>query len=199
MNKHIKAFLVVLILCAVTMSALHRGLFDFKTADSPLPGLPTPRFGVAICPLGRDVVLPEAEITEFLQQTVGQTPVFLPAVDLPEEALDARRGQWDCERLLGHVPVREGYVTVAIASQDVFTSAVQDWRWCFGSRSERTAVLSTWRMGLPGEAVSQRRNKMTLRYVLEMAYGLPRNERQGSILYRSIGSARDLDNLEFRL
>jgi predicted Zn-dependent protease len=209
MNRHIIGFLAVLCVCAVTVTVMQKPKDKF--APRPLLGLPAPGYKIAICPVasGANGLMSAEELAEMarvVEIATGETPMLMPNFPPPRSAFDAARGQWDCERLVEALPRQEGYVTLGVISEDVFTSAVSEWKWCFGIRKDPVAVMSTFRMdpaafgGPPDPALAaRRRDKMMMRYVLELAYGLERNLNRESLLYHKVGSTKSLDLMEYRL
>lgn len=170
---------------------------------SPI-GVPSPPVdrAVYLAPIG-DFPRDEADalVAHYLEK-FDLTIHVLPAVPVPDGALDAGRGQLIAERLIDAIAANEvvvndpGAVVIGLTSVDMYIAA-KDWSYAYGLRSSGTfAVVSSARMGdgFADEARQhQRLRKIVTKNVGILYYGLAVSEDPRSVLYRDILGPQDLD------
>ena len=125
------------------------------------------------------------------------------------QARDDSRQQSDADQIievLSKIPREPNTKLLAVTTEDLYLSSVPEWRFCSGSHGQNVAVLSSVRMGgrfqeelFPTPRAEHRCRKMLFRYVLEMCYGLERNSRPQSLLYKSVLGPRDLDAMDYEI
>lgn len=192
MKRSIPWLLLVLAVCGLG------GLVLTRTADDTAEAwdLPEPQFKIALADLhlpGGDGALAGPAAMEVERYT-GVAPLVMPPVALPEAAYDSERRQYDADRALLALPSKEGYLVLGLTPVDTYTSGKPEWAYCFGIRRGNRALISQART-----RGGTRFHKMVLRYVLEGAYGLPRNDDPRSLLFRTVLGPADLDRMEMRL
>lgn len=188
------ALLLIVVLCALAA----RWLLSPTRAN-----LPAPLATVHLLPLVGPTPPDLTEVQRTLEAFTGVQATLEKPVPLPASALQQWRAQYEAERLQPAIPSRAGQYWLAITQQDLFTSQVPQWRYCYGSQFEHSGVLSSARMGpFPGEdpALARTRlHKMVLRYVLEGAYAMKRVEDPKSLLFARILGPDDLDRMDFKI
>ena len=134
-------------------------------------------------------------------QTFIGKPIIVDATEaMPRAAFEEKRRQYDTDKL--GFPVDRTQFVLVITPEDLFTSQISEWRYCFGARFDQGGIVSSAHMGpFPGEApglAGQRLEKMTLRYILEGAYGMKRVDDPKSLLFSRVLGPDDLDRMELR-
>lgn len=206
--KKLKELAVVLAVCALVAAWFHQRPEEDGVELPTLVGqLPATDRSVVIVELDaghRMGSWARRELEAMMGLKVRQV-----SLSMPESALESTRKQYDAEKILaelGQVERGAKEIVIAVTSQDIYTSARPEWRYCFGSHATNGSVLSSARMGrvrfggsLEDAASQARLRKMLLRYALERVYQLPRNDDPTSLLYRSILGPADLDRMKLRL
>ena len=189
---------VALLLIAVLCALAARWLLSPSRAN-----LPAPQATVHLLPLVGPTRPDLMDVQRTLEAFTGVQATLEKPVVLPVSALQQWRAQYEAERLQPVIPSQVGHYWLAITQQDLFTSQVPQWRFCYGSQFEHSGVLSSARMGpFPGEdpaLARSRLQKMVLRYVLEGAYAMRRVEDPKSLLYARILGPDDLDRMDFKI
>lgn len=153
---------------------------------------------------------PERRLTRIagrLERRWSIPVTLLPRRRTQERYLDRGRRQADAAWLASDLSTRfpKGHRKIAVigvTNLDVFYSGEPDWRWAFGAkRDEGYGALSTARMrrsrakGAGGGDVDERLEKMVLRYVGELYFGLQRDGSEKSVMRPSVGGTEDLDEV----
>jgi predicted Zn-dependent protease len=170
---------------------------------SPI-GVPSPPVerAVYLAPIG-DFAKDETDalVAHYLEK-FDLTIEVLPSIPVPDEAMDAARGQLIAERLIDAIAANQVVagdpeaVVIALTNVDMYIAA-KDWNYAYGLRSGGTlAVVSSARMGdgFADEARQhQRLRKMVTKNIGILYYGLGVSDDPRSVLYRDILGPRDLD------
>ena len=172
---------------------------------------PASPIGVPSPPVDRDVYLApigdfpredaDALVAHYLEK-FDLTIEVLPSIPVPDEAMDAERGQLIAERLIDAVAATRGRgadpdaVVIGLTDIDMYIAA-QDWNYAYGLRSGGThAVVSQARMDegfADEERQHQRLRKMVTKNIGILYYGLGVSDDPRSVLYRNILGPQDLD------
>ena len=198
MRSNLKAFLAVLALCALVTT------FSLRETPKGTLALPAPKHQVVLVGFGGPEQPDLVPIADFIESHTGQRPRIGPDVDFSlaqmDYCLDRDRHQWDADKMVELIDVPEGAVAIAVFNDSLYTSGIPQWRYCFGLKRGHRAILSPANMaGTNPLFTASRLNKMTLRYVLEMAYEMPRKNDRKSLLHDSIMGPSDLDLMEIRI
>ena len=170
---------------------------------SPI-GVPSPPVdrAVYLAPIG-DFPREEADtlVAHYLEK-FDLTIEVLPSIPVPDDAMDAGRGQLIAERLIEAIAATDvatedpNAVVIGLTNVDMYIAA-RDWNYAYGLRSRGTfAVVSSARMsdGFADEARQrQRLRKMVTKNVGILYYGLAVSDDPRSVLYRDILGPQDLD------
>lgn len=200
-------FAVVVLIAYVVMI----GSAGLRSASDDVAIGPAVPIGVPSPPVERDVYLAPfgdfpREDAEALAAHYGEkfdlTIDVLPSMPVPEEAMDAGRGQLIAERLIDAIVATEAVaadpdaVVIGLTDIDMYIAA-QDWNYAYGLRSRGTfAIVSSARMdaGFADDARQhQRLRKMVTKNLGILYYGLPVSDDPRSVLYRDILGPVDLD------
>jgi predicted Zn-dependent protease len=170
---------------------------------SPI-GVPSPPVDreIYLAPIG-DFPRDEADVlvAHYLDK-FELTIEVLPSIPVPDEAMDAERGQLIAERLIDAIAANQvlaedpDAVVIGLTNVDMYIAA-RDWNYAYGLRSRGTfAVVSSARMGdgFADEARQhQRLRKMVTKNIGILYYGLAVSDDPRSVLYRDILGPQDLD------
>lgn len=183
------ALIVILVVCAAGMRWMR------APSPSSLPDLSAPRASLHLVPGVGVSVTEMEELKGTVERYTGREAFLDKSITLPRTAFKQERGQYDSEQLHSVIPSAAGEYWLAVVKEDLYTSQIPDWRYCYGIQLHHGGVLSTARLVAP-----ERLQKMVLRYVLEGVYGLKRvDDDHGSLLYSRILGPDDVDRMEFRL
>jgi len=200
-------FAVVVLIAYIAML----GSAGARSAGDDVAIGPASPIGVPSPPVARDVYL--APIGDFpredadalvahYREKFGLAIEVLPPIPVPDEAMDAERGQLIAERLIDTIGATEvvaedpGAVVIGLTNMDMYVAA-QDWNYAYGLRSGGThAVVSKARMdaGFADKDLQrQRLRKMVTKNIGILYYGLGVSDDPRSVLYRNILGPADLD------
>ena len=200
-------FAVVVLIAYVVML----GSAGPRSARDDVAVAPASPIGVPSPPIARDIYL--APIGDFPREDADAlvahyrerfdlTIEVLPSIPVPDEAMDAERGQLIAERLIDAIVATEvvaedpDAVVIGLTSMDMYIAA-QDWNYAYGLRSGGThAVVSKARMDAgfaDEERQRQRLRKMVTKNIGILYYGLGVSDDPRSVLYRDILGPGDLD------
>ncbi len=170
--------------------------FWWRSANSVrIPNLPFPRCELSLLP-----ITPEGQPWDLLPlaEALGPRLGFVPHVEpvplaLPQAALGVR-GKFDAVALARMMVRRssEHLAVIGIVPEHLYSSARPDLPYAMGAREHNGAVISA--RYLEGE----RLEKMILRYIGEMVYGLPRSDDPGCLLYKDLTQPEQFDVMEYR-
>lgn len=182
-----------------------------RTAQNDVAVGPVSPIGVPRPPVERDVYLapfgdfPRGEADALVAhygEKFDLTIEVLPSIPIPEEAIDAERGQLIAERLIDAIVASEvvtadpDAVVIGLTDVDMYIAA-RGWNYAYGLRSGGTlAVVSAARMdaGFANEERQhQRLRKMVTKNLGILYYGLSVSDDPRSVLYRDILGPQDLD------
>jgi len=200
MKADLKALVAVLVVCALGGVWMARS--NPPQSASRL-GLPEANFTIVLTELSSRSPVEIQRLAEEIELQTGTKPKIDNRRSLALEQCHNRdRRQWDADRILPLVPVPPDSLVIAVFGDSLYTGQIPQWRYCFGVRGERAAVLSPYNMGTDSTApavVQERFTKLTLRYILEMGYDLQRRDDPTSLLHRSVMGPADLDRMEFKI
>lgn len=223
--KSWKELAVVMAICAVVVAWNLKSTPE-KDEETEIGGFTTPEYVPVdltkeLGPAKRDIVLVQmdqsSELTEWCQKEIAAATgakvvkIFpYDEITAPMESYDDTRSQDDAEIIIDELSSQfkgSDQAVLAVTSKDLYTSAKPEWRYCFGTHGpNHTAVISSVRMGarfqkslFPTKRAEDRFRKLLLRYVLEMAYEVPRNDDPKSLLYSRVLAPRDLSAMEYRI
>jgi predicted Zn-dependent protease len=165
--------------------------------------------GVYLVPLGDFSPETLDELAIHFERRYGLSADVLRAIDLHEDAVDERRGQYVAEELVRLVwdryrkePATHAIV-VAVTSEDMYMRGYADWNFVFGYRWAEGGygVVSTARMNpvnlgeSPNDALlMERLRKVTAKQIGVLYFGLPLSDDPTSVLYTPLG-VDDLDRM----
>jgi predicted Zn-dependent protease len=196
---------VVLIAYVVVLgSARPRSPAELAVAPASPIGVPSPPVPrkVYLAPFG-DFPREDADaLVGHYEQKFGLTIEVLPALPVPDEAMDTDRGQLVAERLLDAIAASDvvaadpDAVVIGLTDIDMYIAG-ETWRYAYGLRSGGShAIVSTARMDdLRADEARQhqRLRKMVTKNLGILYYGLTVSDDPRSVLYYDIGGPQDLD------
>lgn len=137
---------------------------------------------------------PLLETAESLRRNTGvDVRTMFRATDV-SPWWSAERSQLDADRVLGFAESGAQGPTLLLVGQDCYTSGKPEWRYCYGVRGEKSAVLSLARLD-----TASRRDKMMARYAAELLLGVRRSQDPTSLFYSPILGPGDIDRMELRI
>jgi predicted Zn-dependent protease len=195
-SAHAAAAAALLAIVAGAAAGSARG--DATGSDAARP--------VYLQPLGGFPRDEAAALVRHFERTLGISVDVLPTRPLDRTAFDRGRKQYDTEALFASLrrtrnARNPAAALIALTTEDAYSRAMPSWRFVFGTRSaDGLAVVSRARMdprfiGLsPDVGLRTRRlQKMVLRNIGVLAYGLALSGNARSALYQTILSTDDLD------
>lgn len=209
--REYRSELAVAIFCIVILIAYVVVLADPRPRSPEVAVGPASPIAVPSPPVARNVYL--APVGDFpredadalvahYQEKFDLTIQVLPAIPVPEEAMDAERGQLIAERLLEAIAADDvvaadpDAVVIGLTDIDMYIAG-HTWRYAYGLRSIGThAIVSTARMdalGADDALQHQRLRKMVTKNLGILYYGLGVSQDPRSVLYRDILGPQDLD------
>ena len=169
---------------------------------------PVRETGVFLVPLDRTPTATLEELANRFRRRYAAPTQVLARIRSERHTVSAERKQLDGAALINELahayPAPNARtVIIGVTHHDIFFSGAPDDRFTFGVRAAtRNAVVSTARMnpvnyGLEPDAelLRQRLEKMTLRYLGELYFRLPRVSNDRSVLRDSIRSLSDIDEM----
>jgi hypothetical protein len=167
-----------------------------------------PAGGVSLVPFG---AFPPAELdalARHFRQKYSMPIEVRPALEVPDEARDALRGQLISDVMLdaleaGYPAEHPPRIVIGVTDVDMYIDGVS-WRYAFSHRrDDRFALVSTARMdygclGILAAGGEQRRarlRRMVGKNIGVLYYRLPLSANPRSMLYASIGGPQELDRM----
>jgi hypothetical protein len=137
---------------------------------------------------------PLLDCAESLRKNTGVEVRSMYSASFEPSWLNAERGQLDADQILAFVDKQAEQATLLVVGQDCYTPSQPDWRYCYGVRGKKGAVLSLARLD-----TDSRRDKMLARYAAELLLGRQRSKDPTSLFYSPILGPADLDRMELRI
>lgn len=137
---------------------------------------------------------PLLDLAQSLERNTGVTTRTMYSASFEPTWLNAERGQLDADQMLKFVDSRATEATLLLVGQDCYTPSQPDWRYCYGVRGKKGAVLSLARLD-----TASRRDKMLARYAAELLLGRRRSQDPTSLFYSPILGPDDLDRMELKI
>lgn len=134
------------------------------------------------------------DCAESLERNTGVEVRSMFSASFEPSWLNAERGQLDADRMLDFVDKQAEQATLLVVGQDCYTPSQPDWRYCYGVRGKKGAVLSLARLDS-----TSRRDKMLARYAAELLLGRQRSKDPNSLFYSPILGPADLDRMELKI
>jgi predicted Zn-dependent protease len=158
---------------------------------------------VYFVPVGRFPAGDAEKLARYFGRRLSVRTGVLPSAALPRSAFNRARRQYVAQKLITvlHRPIGDSRVVIGLTLEDIYTLDRPDWRFAFSIRSPAGfAIVSRARMdpdllGLdPDPALRMRRlQKMVMKTIGVLAFGLSQSPNPRSALYDSILGVDDLD------
>ncbi|MCE7868772.1 hypothetical protein DYH09_00165 [bacterium CPR1] len=142
----------------------------------------------------RDEDRPLLDCALSLEKNTGVQVRAMYSASFEPSWLNPERGQLDADQMLDFVDKQAEQATLLLVGQDCYTPSQPDWRYCYGVRGKKGAVLSLARLDTPS-----RRDKMLARYAAELLLGRRRSQDPTSLFFSPILGPADLDRMELKI
>jgi predicted Zn-dependent protease len=147
-------------------------------------------------------------LVQYYRKKYGLGITVLPSIPVDPSTRDVLRHQLMAENLVVSLrsdTPRYAYdskaILIGFTSEDIYPTS-KDWQFAFGWRrgETRTAVVSTARLNLPGDAgrsnlATARMRKIVTKDIGVLYYGLPLSQNPRSVLYSQIMGIEELDRV----